>query len=78
MSQPPPSCTNLSVYVTLTERRHFHTAIQVYKILHNLPPSYLNGTFRYAVDKTGHAIRNVHRLFIPRVRTVLAKHSFYF
>ena len=78
MSQPPPSCTDLSVYATLTEQRHFHTAIQVYKILHNLSPSYLNGTFRYAVDKTGRAIRNVHHLFIPRVQNALAKHSFYF
>ena len=71
----PPSSTDLSVCMTLTERRHFHKAMQVYKILHNLSPSYLNGTFRYAVDITGCATRNVHRLFIPRVQTALASQT---
>ena len=45
-----PSSTDLSLCVTL---RCFHIAIQVYKILHNLLPSYLNDTFHYAVDITG-------------------------
>ena len=53
----------------------FHAAIQIYKVLHHLSP---HDTFQYAVDVTGHAGRNVHRLFVPRVRTTLAKQSFYF
>ena len=60
------------------ERRRFHTAIQIYKVLHHLLPPYLHDTFQYAVDITGRASRNIHRLFVPRVRTTLAKYSFYF
>jgi len=68
----PFSRTDPSVCVTLTERRRFHTAIQV---LHHLSPPYLHDTFHYAVDITS---QNIHRLFVPRVRTTLAKHNFYF
>ena len=74
----PPSSTDFSVCVTLIERRRFHAAIQVYRVLHKLSPSYLHNTFHYAVDITSHTGRNLYRLFIPRVRTTLAKHSFYF
>jgi len=63
------------VCVTLTERRRFHIAIQIYKVLHHLSPPYLHDTFHDAVDITS---RNIHRLFVPRVQTTLAKHSFYF
>ena len=73
----PPSSTDFSVRVTLTERRWFHAAIQVY-IYRVLSPSYLHDTFHYAVDITSHTGRNLYRLFVPRVRTTLAKHSFYF
>ena len=49
----PPSGTDFSVCVTLTEQRWFHTAVQVYKVLHKLLPLYLNDTFQlYAVDIT--------------------------
>ena len=61
--------TDLSVCVTVTEGIRFHTAIQVYKILHNLSPSYLNDKFRYSVDITAHASQNIHCLFIRRART---------
>ena len=60
------------------ERRRFHAAIQVYRVLHKLSPSYLHDTFHYAVNITSHTGRNLYRLFVPRVRTTLAKHSFYF
>ena len=76
--QNPSSETDPTVCVTLAERRRFHTAIQIYKVLHHLSPPYLHDTFQYAVDVTGRAGRNVHRLFVPRVRTTLAKQSFYF
>ena len=74
----PPSSTDFSVHVTLTERRRFHAAIQVYRVLHKLSPSYLHDTFHYAVDITSHTGRNLYRLFVPRVQITLAKHSFYF
>jgi len=73
----PSSGTDSTVRGTLTERRRFHTAIQIYRVLHHLSPPYLHGTFQYAVV-TGHAGQNLHRLFVPQVQTTLAKHSFYF
>ena len=74
----PPSNTDFSVCVTLTERKWFHTAVQVYKVLHIVSPSYMNGTFHYAFDITSCTGQNLYHLFVPRVRTTLAKHSFYF
>ena len=76
----PPSSINFSACLTLAERRRYHAAIQVYRVLHKLSPSYLNATFHYAaaVDITLHTSRNLYHLFVPRVRTTLAKHSFYF
>ena len=50
----------------------------MYKVLHKLSPSYLNGTFNYAVDITLCTGRNIYRLFVLRVQTTLAKHSFYY
>ena len=67
-----------SVTITLTERRCYHTTIQVYRSLNKIAPSYLHNTFNYAVDISGRAACNPHRLFVPRVRTTLAKSSFYF
>ena len=67
-----------SFHHTLTERRRFHTASVVYKILHQQSPSYLRDTFKFAVDVTSHAGRNVHRLFIPRVRTTYGKAGLYY
>jgi len=67
-----------SVTITLTERQCYHTAIQVYRSLHKIAPSYLHDTFNYAVDITGRVARNAHCLFVSRVRTTLAKNSFYF
>ena len=51
---------------TLVERRRFHTAIMVYKILHRLSPTYLQDTFKYTTTVTSHVGRNSHRLFVPR------------
>ena len=63
---------------TLAERRRFHTASVVYKILHQQSPSYLRETFRYAVDVTSRAGRNVHNLLLPRVRTTYGKAGLYY
>jgi len=48
----------------------------VYRVLHKLSPSYLNETFHYAVDITSRTGWNLYCLFVPRVQTTLAKHSF--
>ena len=68
----PTACS--SVNITLMERRRYHAAVQVYRVLHKLSPPYLN----YAIDITSRTARNAHRLFVPRVRTNIAKSSFYF
>ena len=51
--------------LTLAERRRFHTATQIYRILHKLSPSYLHSTFSYAVSITGRTGRNVHHMSLP-------------
>ena len=65
-------CTNNAetfLWVSLTEHRRYNVAVQVYRVLHKLSPSYLFDTFRYAVDVTSHIGRNPLHLFILRVRT---------
>ena len=63
------------VKATLVERHHFHTLVQVYKILHFLVPTYLQNMFVFSRAVTGHAGRNSHRLFIPRMRTTYGQKS---
>jgi len=60
---------------TLAEWQSYHTAIQVYRSVHKISPSYLHNN---AAEITGRYACNKHRLFVPRVRTSLAKNSFYF
>jgi len=64
-----------SMAITLAQRRCYHTAIQVYRSLHKISPSYLYNTFHYAAEITGRDAHNEHCLFVPRVRTSLAKNS---
>ena len=63
---------------TLTERRRFHTAVQIYKSLHQLSPPYLHNIFQFSKDITGHISRNINRLFVPRVFTNYGKRSFFY
>ena len=51
------------------------TAVQVFKILNKISPPYLHGIFSYVVDVTGRSGRNLHRLFVPSVRTNYGKQS---
>ena len=74
LSSLPPS-HNSDLGITLAERRTFHTAVQVFKILHNVSPTYMRGLFSYATDVTGHTGRNSHRLYVPRIRTNYGKRS---
>ena len=70
------TCMDSSVSrYSLTERRKFHTSIQIYKILHKSAPAYLHNLFTYAVTITGRARRNIHRLFVPQVNTNYGKRS---
>ena len=72
-SIPSSDCFNL--HSSLSERRVYHMALQVFKIVNNISPSYLHHTFSFAVDVTGHSGRNQHRLFVFRVRTNYGKRS---
>ena len=51
---------------TQMERRRFHTAVQVFKVLHSLCPAYLRDWFVYAEAYTGRCRRNKH-LHIPQI-----------
>ena len=63
---------------SLVERRKFHTLIQIFRILHKMAPSYLQGLFKYSSDVTGHPGRNLNRLYVPQVRTNYGRQSLYF
>ena len=68
-----PFSGNFNLRLSLTERRTFHTALQVFKIVNRISPPYLHGVFSFAVDVTGRSSRNVHRLYVPSVRTNFGK-----
>ena len=67
-----------SMSIALTERQCYLTAIQVFRTLHKISPSYVHNTFYYTVDITSRVACNAHHLFVPRVRTTLAKNSYYY
>jgi len=50
---------------TLAECRTFHTTTLVFKILHNVSPTYMRGLFTYAADVTGHTGWNPHYYMFP-------------
>ena len=52
------------INVTLAERRTYHAGLQVFKILHNISPTYLQDLCSYTIDVTGHVGRDPHRLAI--------------
>ena len=54
---------------SLTERRTFHTAVKVFKILHKLAPPYLHGMFQYASAVSGRTGRSPLQLFVPSIQT---------
>ena len=75
ISSLPSSMGGSDINVTLAERRTYHAALQVFKILHNISPTYLQDLFSYTIDVTGHVGRNPHRLYVPAVRTNYGKKS---
>ncbi len=52
-------------------RRSFHLAIQAFKILFELCPSYLISSLNFTVDVTHRSSRNNFRVYVPFVRTLL-------
>ena len=63
---------------TLDQRRRYHTATYVFKVLNGLSLPYLQNTFELSVRKTTHRLRNSYRIYIPFVRTTIAKNIFYY
>ena len=61
---------------TLEQRRKYHIAIHVFKVLKGLSPPYLQNTFKLSEHKTSCCLRNSHRIYIPFVRSNIAKNSF--
>ena len=57
---------------TLEQRRKYHTATYVFKVLNKLSPPYLCNTIELSIHKTCRSLRNDHRIFIPFVKN---KHS---
>ena len=44
----------------------------------NLSPPYICGTFELSFQKSNRSLRNNYRIYVPNVRTNLAKNGFYF
>jgi len=55
------------------ERRKFHTAVKIFKSIHQKLTSYLHNIFYYSRDVIGHIGRNINRLFVPRVNNNYGK-----
>ena len=51
------------------ERRTYHTAVHVFKIVHEIAPLHLHDMFHYALEITGRVGRNPLRLYVPSIRT---------
>ena len=62
----------------MTASRRYRTATYVYKVLNGLSPPYLQNTFELSVHRTKRYLRNSYRIYIPFVRTTIAKNSFYY
>ena len=77
-SLPASTFTVFDLKLSLIERRTYHTAVQVFKILHELTPPYLHGMFRYASAVSGRVGRNPLRLYVPSIRTNYGRGSLWY
>ena len=60
-------------------RRKFHVATMTFRIVKGLCPEYLKSHVRLAASVvTGRDGRNVHRIYVPAVRTNFGKNAFCF
>ena len=58
---------------TLTERRRYHTALQVFRSLRQISPPYLHHIFQFSKDLTGCIGRNINRLLSPEYLLILVR-----
>ena len=58
-----------SSFFSLVEHHKLHTLVQIFRIFHKMPPTYLQGLFKYSIDVIGHHGCNSNRLYIPQVQT---------
>ena len=77
-SLPSSTSAVFDLKLSLAERRTYHTAVKVFKILHEIVPPYLHGMFQYASAVSGHVWRNPLRLFVPGIRTNYGRRSLWF
>ena len=70
--------SNLKLPSLPSTRRCFHVAIQAFKVLHKLSPLYLLSALNYTRDITNRTSKNIHRVFVPFVRTNFGKGAFYY
>ena len=68
-SLPASTFTVFDLKLSLVERRTYHTAVQSFKILHELTPPYLHSMFCYASAVSGRVGRNPLRMYVPSIRT---------
>ena len=70
----------ITLYGLLSPARRveFHLLICVYKVLKNICPSYLLGSYKYTTDVTNHHGRKPNRLYIQSINTNYGKFSFYY
>ena len=73
-----PSFYHSKFPFTLTEHCQCHTAIQIFKSLHQISPPYLHDILKFPKDVTGCFSRVVNLLLVPRVFTNYGKQSFYY
>ncbi len=59
-------------------RRKYFIAIQTFKILKGMAPSYLLSTVHYSETLSHRALRNKHRVHVPVIKTNYGRNSFYF
>ena len=73
----PPSFHSKFFY-TLTEHQKFYKAIQVFRSLHFISPTYLHKIFSYSKDVSCYFTRNINCLFLPQVNANFGKNNFFY
>ena len=72
------SVSSSFVRLTLMERRRFHIAVQVLKVIHKLCPAYPRDWFVYTEVYMGWSGRKKNRLHIPQIHTTVGKKGFFY
>ncbi len=61
-----------------SERRKYFIAIQTYKILYELSPTYLFSSVQYSESVSHRPLRNKYRVRVPPIKSNYGRKSFYF